>query len=554
MTTMSATQPTAPATTPPVPNRPPLPQRVVLVTALLFGFGANLLLRAPGEPGLGILLFFVGLAVAVEVVTRRAGATPGGEARALLAGGVLLGSLFVLRASQPLLFFVFLAAAAAFALAALDAGRSWLRRSGVGDLVEGVVGAMGYAGLGAFRLLSGSPSPTADASEGERGRSGRWPALGRGFLLAAPLLLVFGALFMSADPVFEGIITRLAGTALEEWASHALLTAVLAWLAAGYLTGFLTGTRVRHLAGDALPRPSVGMTEVGVALGLVNLLFALFVTVQFRYLFGGARLVEVTPGLTYAEYARAGFEQLALASALVLPLLLAADWLVRTRTPRQRALFQGLGSLLLLLLGVVLASAFQRVRVYQEAYGLTEQRFYGVVLLGWLAVLSLGFAATVLRGRREHFAFPALVSGFLVVAAMAVANPDAWIARTNLQRVHGADPSMAAAALPATPSTGEDRATSGPSGTPPAVDALYLASLSADAVPVLVAALPDLPPGSRCAVARRLLERWVDADEPDWRNWNLAVARARTVVGRETSELRAMARGSGPCEGGGGPN
>ncbi len=132
-------------------------------------------------------------------------------------------------------------------------------------------------------------------------------AVGRGLAIAVPVLLLFTGLFMAADAAFEGI---------------------------------------------------------------VNALFLAFVVVQLRYLFGGASLVALSPGLTYAEYARRGFFELVTVAALVLPLLLAADWL----------------------------------------------------------------ATTVLRGRPERFAFGALAAGFLLLAVLDVLDPDALIARVNAQR------------------------------------------------------------------------------------------------------------------------
>jgi len=273
----------------------------------------------------------------------------------------------------------------------------------------------------------------------------------------------------------------------------------------------------------------VGIVEIGIALLLVDLLFAAFVGVQFRYLFGGSGMVEVTPGLTYAEYVREGFGQLALACALVLPSLLAADWLLDARGRRDSLVFRVLGGLLLLLLVVIIASAFQRVRAYQAVYGLTEPRFYGALFLGWLTLLTAWFAATVLRGRRERFAFPALVSGFAFVALLVAVNPDVRIARTNLER--------AADVSPATDRVEE------------AVDARYLASLGADAVPTLMNAVAGLPAQPRCVVARGLLERWGPdgTREADWRNWNWAEARARKTVGAETEALRAMVANTGPA-------
>ena len=52
---------------------------------------------------------------------------------------------------------------------------------------------------------------------------------------------------------------------------------------------------------------SLGIVEIGIVLGLLDLLFFCFVFVQFRYFFVGASTVEETTGLTFAVYARRGF-------------------------------------------------------------------------------------------------------------------------------------------------------------------------------------------------------------------------------------------------------
>lgn len=521
-----------------------LPVAAVFAAALALGVAGDVLLRGQGGPGLNLFLLFAGLGAAVWALSRRAGLALSREALVTLGVGVAFSAALVLRGSEHLRFFAFLAAAVAFALPALRAGAAWLRRSGVSQHIEAVVGAGANGLAGGFRLvgaaLAGSQPPhaasTGATGNGAAARHRGWAVL-RGLLLALPFLVVFGALFMSADRIFADIVTDFVRLDLEQIVSHLFLTAVLTWLACGYLTGFLTGTRPVQLPDTLRTRPPVGIVEIGIALALVDLLFVLFVSVQFRYLFGGSGLVEVTPGLTYAEYAREGFEQLALACALVLPALLAADWLLERRGRRDALIFRALGGLLLLLLVVIIASALVRVRAYQEAYGLTEPRFYGVAFLGWITLLTVWFAATVLRGRREGFAFPALVSAFAFVALLLAANPDAWIARTNLER---------AADVPAATERAEE-----------GVDARYLASLSADAVPTLVSALPDLPAQPRCVLADGLLDRWgPDGTHPsDWRSWNWSEARARRMVRARAESLRAMvpdaARPAAPVEGAG---
>lgn len=505
-----------------------LPVVTIVIAGLGMGALGDLLLRAPGQPGLNFLLLFLALAVAIGFVSRRGGRTPSLEARIFLGAGVLLAAGMVWRDAPQLGFLAFLSAAAAFALPGLRAGAAWIRTSGVLEQMESIVGAGVYAAFGSFRLLM-DPS-WRSAESGTRMLAGwrRARSVLVGIVIALPFLVVFGALFMAADQVFAGIVQDLIRVNLEVVASHVVLGGILAWLACGYLSGFVVGTRLPRLREIPLLRPSLGILETGTALALIDILFLAFVVVQARYLFGGSGLIEVTPGLTYSEYARQGFAQLALASALVLPSLLAADALLRRKDARDESVFRVLGGLQLLLLLVIIASAIQRVRAYQAAYGLTELRLYGAAFLGSLALVTVWFGTTVLGGRKERFAFPTLVLGFALVAALHIANPDAWIARTNLAR---ASDGSGAGAVMGDPGSG-DR---------PPFDAEYLTSLSADAVPTLLEALPGLPRNAQCLLAMHLLDRWGPASPRlDWRSWSWSLARARSAVGAQAATLSSM--------------
>jgi len=189
--------------------------------------------------------------------------------------------------------------------------------------------------------------------------------------------------------------------------------------------------------------------------------------------------------------------------------------------------FRSLAGAQILLLLAIVASAVQRMRAYLDAYGLTEDRFVAVAFLAWLALLMVWFGATVLRGRRSHFAFGALVSAFGLVAILQVANPAAWAAQSHLDRVAASGSSA-----------------SNPKG---AADAKYLASLGSDATPVLVDRLDELDDGGRCLVASNLLSRWGPEREWDWRNWNAADWRARRLVDAQAARLRALSGMGGGC-------
>lgn len=165
-----------------------------------------------------------------------------------------------------------------------------------------------------------------------------------------------------------------------------------------------------------------------------------------------------------------------------------------------------------MLLFAVMASALQRMNLYVSAYGLTELRLYATAFMIWLAVVFLWFAATVLRDRRRRFAFGVLVAGWIAAAGLFVVNPDAIIVRVNAERAEA----------------GYE------------FDSEYALMLSADAVPALIDALPDLRARDRCIVVEHLLQRRGRLESGDWRAFSLSRWRAERAVESRAEELRQL--------------
>jgi hypothetical protein len=391
----------------------------------------------------------------------------------------------------------------ALSLAMLRAQSGRLRTSSLMQYALGSLVAGFNAAFGMLSLLLGNREWNKTAGWSELRKA---VAVLLGLALAIPPLLIFGALFMGADAVFRSLVVRF----LQAVPTHLLLTAFIAYIVGGYLRGLLFGKDLNLGTQKRLLPFSLGAIEMGVLLGLLDLLSMAFVAVQVRYFFGGSALVHTTTGLTYAEYARRGFFQLLAVAALLLPFLLMVHWLLRPDDAPGQRLFKWLAAIQIALLFVIMASAFQRMRLYQAEYGLSEQRLYPTAFMGWLTVVFIWFCLTVLRGQRERFAFGAMVAGFLLVATLHVINPDALIARTNLERAR----------------TGH------------IFDAGYVASLSADAVPEIVAGLPTLNPVDRCTLAKALLNEWSFSDTPDWRSWTISGTQARHAVSLNASTLR----------------
>jgi hypothetical protein len=317
------------------------------------------------------------------------------------------------------------------------------------------------------------------------------------------LLVVFGALFASADPTFAKILeAALPDVDGEGLVGTVARVTVFGWGAVGavYLaTRPPTFDRVAEGGGTPVRR-----LEWLVPIVLLDLLFAVFVAVQLGNWFGGDRYVQETAGLTYAEYARGGFWQLTVVTILTLGVLaVAARKAPRCDGGDRAAMRIGLGLLAGLAL-VVVISALARMNAYEQAYGLTRLRLLVAACEIWFGLIFLMVLANGVRlrplGRRkggwlQKAAFGTGVGMLLVLAAL---NPDGMIANRNIDRYEATK----------------------------RIDVYYLGELSADAVP----ALDRLPePLRSCAL--RDIKRRMNLEHDAWYefNWGRRAARDHTV-------------------------
>jgi hypothetical protein len=176
------------------------------------------------------------------------------------------------------------------------------------------------------------------------------------------------------------------------------------------------------------------------------------------------------------------------------------------RAGRQRLAFNAAcGAMVALLLGL-LASAFQRMMLYQAAYGFTHLRIHTLSFMVWLGLVLLLFLAALLRDEPRIFTFGGFVSALAYLAALNFANPDALIVRENIARYQAGG----------------------------RLDAHYLATLSADGTPDLVAALPSLGGEERAVLAEALAQKRRELEQVDaesgWPAWHLGRAWAHMAV------------------------
>lgn len=478
--------------------------RRILLGGLALGISADLFMHdGPGGFGLAVwLLVAVPLAL---VCTGQATAARGvtlGRDQWLLAAAMLLGALgFALRDAEGLNALTFMATALAAALLAWRSGAA-TRSLGTMRLVD-VATAPVQSGIAAAIGAPQLAMAEAAASRRSDGDDRPSPMLFVGAVIAVPLVVVLGLLLVESDPVFGALMKRWFDLPFEQIVEHAVLIGFFAWVTTGWMRSFaweFDATAVEREV--AALRPVAGFPLLAPALYATIALLVLFLLVQVRALFGGAGYVEVTSGLTVAEYARQGFFGLVVVAALVLALLAAGAWLVEQASEREARRFRLAGWTLLALVAVLLASAVQRLALYMSYHGLTELRVYataGIVAVACALVLC---GLTVLQGRRERLGTGLLAIGAATVLVLNLLNPAALAVRVNT-----------------------DRAAEGA-----AFDVEYHASLSADALPSLLETARTLA-GDQCvALATKLHEHWTPRLTGEhaarWSNWNLPRRRA----------------------------
>ncbi|MNZ38290.1 hypothetical protein D3C78_557650 [compost metagenome] len=351
------------------------------------------------------------------------------------------------------------------------------------------------------RLKSGRQENAA------RGRLGK---VTLGLLLAAPVLIVVVSLLAAADEIFlswvNGIPQLFGRFSIGDGLYRLFIATILALYAFCYIWGLLF-----HKASDApggmqhsaesKPSPDSHKLEfdpitAGTLLISINLVYVLFVVIQFTYLFGAAGGL-LPEGAAYAEYARRGFAELVLVAMINIGLLMCGLHMIRRTSARAEWMRKLSLSVLIGCTIVMLISAYSRLSLYENAYGFTHTR---LLVHGFMIYLGVLLIVALLRIWKERFSMGKvyMVVSILAYVLINYMNLDARIASNNIARYE---------------STGS-------------IDMAYLGTLSTDAAPALLKLQAKHPELEGMDEAIRNMERKARTDGK-WQSWNLSKHRAR---------------------------
>jgi hypothetical protein len=384
----------------------------------------------------------------------------------------------------------FVAVRAAPWLVAADLAAAALLLAGAGLLANR--GRVLDLDLSVLAVLTRRSVPAAAHAVSGRvgGAAGRVPAqlvaeerapLLRGVVLAVPLSGVLLLLLASSDAVFAHLFELpVPGAAVPVHGLAIVVGAALAGAAAAVAA---------HAPAAAIPRRRHRRRrpEAVIVLAAADVVLAAFAATQAVAMLGGADAVLRAQGLTYAAYARTGFFQLVAVAAVMLAVVAGVRAVVQPTR-----LVAALGATAVVLTLAVVAVAWHRMRLYQDAYGLTVLRLVVEWSIAGIALALVVIGVALVRNRSARHWLPAVLGGIAVALLLGLnlSNPEATIARVNIDRAHGGVP----------------------------LDLAYLAGLSADAAPVLAG-----DPHTRALVVGRF-------ERPSGLlGWNLALARAEVA-------------------------
>ncbi|MFN2320624.1 MAG: DUF4153 domain-containing protein [Dermatophilaceae bacterium] len=441
-------RPSTPAVAGPVftglwPERESRPQPALLLGSLAVGAVAALLAV---ERSLGLAAFVV-LLLGGALVWR---ASAYRRSRFTVVSAVLataLGVATILRAAEWL-------TVVSVLLGGVVAATALTRATKVSGIIAAVA-SWPLSGLRGLPLLGRTVTATSR-------RGLLWPVL-RTVALSLVALVLFGGLFASADAIFGSWASSVVPDL--RWDSLIARVFVFVMVTGITLAGAYLALNPPHVDDVLSPAArSVRRWEWTVPVGLVIALFAGFHLAQASATIRGHDYVRETTGLSYADYVHQGFAQLTIATMLMLAVVALTLRKAATDTPSDRLWLRlALGTLSVLTLAVV-ASALWRMHLYQQAFGFTTLRLFVDGFELWLGLVILMVLVSLVPLSTRWVGRGAVLSAAALMVGLSALNPDAWVARHNIDRFA---------------STGQ-------------LDATYLATLSDDAVPSIAgSALPE---------------------------------------------------------------
>lgn len=258
-----------------------------------------------------------------------------------------------------------------------------------------------------------------------------WKKILIGMGISVPFLAIIVGLLVSADTQFARILGNIPSflTFRGDLVFRSVVILIFTLLFFGFMQVlFLRKIEIARKDGIMKPISMDGVITLTVLL-LFDLVYIVFVAVQFRYFFSGT----LGDGLTYAEYARRGFFELLFVTLINLTVTIAVIYTTKGIQGLLKKTIRLALTVLVLSSGVILISAFKRMMMYEDAYGYT---FLRVLVHSFMIFLMMILAYTLAKIWLEklslfHFYF---ISALIYYVGINIINLDRIVVEQNMVR------------------------------------------------------------------------------------------------------------------------
>lgn len=232
-------------------------------------------------------------------------------------------------------------------------------------------------------------------------------AIFKGLAITIPVLIVLFFVLTSADPIFRTLAGKISINISNQLIVSAFLFVIL------FFWGIAAvAERLEEKAKDLQKVASEKFAiESLILTGGAAILFALFLIVQFRFLFIKVPETELASlGIniaTYSEYVRQGFFYLLIAAGISTAIISYVLQKLHQTAGKYNIYLKVSVIALTLETQLLLLSDARRLQLYQAAHGLSEIRIWGVIFLLWLSLILLTLLVATLKKSKPMYFFMA---------------------------------------------------------------------------------------------------------------------------------------------------
>lgn len=252
-----------------------------------------------------------------------------------------------------------------------------------------------------------------------------------GILCGLPILLITTALLASADMIFSDFLNKVFNINglldfMDQFMGNIFEYCIL--LPMGFFIYYLLlylvmGALSKGGLNEEIKEPHRFQAVIGITIFImIDIVYVLFSTIQFVYLFGGFP----SDTYTYAEYAREGFFQLLFVALINFVLVLFSN-----RHFSKNMVLKIVMTITCICTFVMIVSSAYRMRLYIHEYHLTFLRVFVLWFLLVLAFLMVGSTLSIYIEKWNSFRYSLFVFT-IFYTGFALSNVDKQIAKYNV--------------------------------------------------------------------------------------------------------------------------